>query len=134
MMRRKVPAIVLIISIVGSVFVSFSVGYGIGKIDENPIYRFFTLGINKPLYIWASEYPRPITYDMLDDVPNDFVSSKGGLWFNCINKYTRSKLKKYMKQQNIYIVPKDYELDSAADIYECLQVLEFQKIDAGSLS
>lgn len=126
MSSKKVPAIALIISIIASVFISFSAGYGIGKIEENPIYRLFTLGISKPVYIWASEYARPITYDMLDDVPDDFTSSKDGVWFNYINKYTRSKLKKYMKQQNIYIVPKDYELDSAADIYYCLQVLEFR--------
>jgi len=99
------------------------ISYGVRRIENFPLFRLFTLGVSKPLNIEASQYPYSITWNKLDNVPQEYASTNG--WFNLINDYSRSKLKKYMQENNLVIVPKDYALDSAMDIDALLQELEF---------
>lgn len=91
--------------------------------------RPFILQMQKPRYIQASDCPHPITWDMLDEEPVEkYFDVDNSWWFNMINDYTRLQLKNYMKENNLYIVPKDYEMDTANDFNDCMEILEFEKV------
>ena len=83
-------------------------------------------GLGKPMYIDASDWNKPITWDQLDEKPDGWYD--GMIWFNYLNNYTRKKLKRYMKKNNLYIVPKEYELSSAMDLESVLEQLEFEPV------
>jgi len=125
---KRFPIFLLIIStiLVLAVFAAtiFSViSYGARHIEQFPLFRLFTYGISKPLNVEASQYPYLITWDKLDEVPPEYASTNG--WFDLINNYSRSQLKKYMRENNLAIVPKDYALDSAMDMDTLIRELEF---------
>ncbi len=97
--------------------------------DNVPIIGpMFVLGPSKVIPVDAGIYKNPITYEQLDEVPKDFPIMHG-YWFNAINWYTRGKLKKFMKQYNLGIVPKDYTVDFAIRIEELLAELEFVELE-----
>lgn len=114
---------VVLVVVVLAVTVFKAMNWDLCSIEQLPLFRVFAYGISKPLFVEASQYPYPITWDRLDEVPQEYASTNG--WFDLINNYSLAKLKKYMQENNLSIVPKDYALDSAMDIDELIQQLEF---------
>ena len=122
---KKFTILVISVILVLTVFTVtiFSViRYGARHIEQFPLFRLFTYGISVPLNVEASQYPYLITWDKLDEVPPEYASTNG--WFDLINEHSRSQLKKYMQENNLAIVPKDYALDSAMDMDTLIQELE----------
>lgn len=126
--KKKLFGIILLVAIVLLVAVFavnafHTMNWDLYSIEQFPLFRVLAYGISKPLFIEASQYPYPITWDRLDEAPQEYASTNG--WFDLINNYSLAKLKKYMQENNLSIVPKDYALDSAVDINDLIQQLEF---------
>ena len=127
--RKK--AIIVFVGIILLVLVSMLIFGLIRNIDKLhlekiPFIRPFILQMQKPFFPEASKYPYPITWDKLDERPKEYDSTNS--WFDFLNSYTRLQLKRYMKENDLYIVPKDYNMDTAYDFEDCLNELEFRKI------
>ena len=129
-MNNKMKVIIILSIVITLVLAVFAVTiYGVINggvmryIEQFPLFRIFAYGIYKPLYVEASQYPYLITWDKLDEVPKEYASTNG--WFDLINNYSRTQLKRYMRENDLAIVPKDYDLDSAMDFDALMRELEF---------
>ncbi|MBQ7935123.1 MAG: hypothetical protein IJ333_02090 [Clostridia bacterium] len=129
---KKSKWIDIILSIVIVLFCIFGIYYGYRNIhqlrlDKVPFIRPFVVGIERPMYIHADQCPYPITWDTLDEVPPGYPD--GYWWFNLLNGYTQSLLKEYMKENQLYIIPKYYEMNTADDFDELMDILEFGSVE-----
>lgn len=73
----------------------------------------------------ASYLEEPIKWYQLDSEPADWEENGIGSWFS-MNSYTKKLLKKYMKENNLGIVPGDWaEFKFRSNLEECLETFEF---------
>ena len=88
----------------------------------------FLLGVlDKHICVRADLCPiTPITWDMLDETPEGFPDDEW--WFYNLPPYTRLQLKRYMQENDLYILPKEYELVMNMSIDRVLEELEFGKL------
>lgn len=98
--------------------------------DKIPIIKFFVLEVELwPSAFDASYLSEPITWEELDEAPQDWEEKGSGDWFS-MNSYTKKLLKKYMKENNVGIVPSNWpDFKFTANLEECLDCFEFVELD-----
>ncbi len=66
-----------------------------------------------------------VTYEQLNEPPAVYTESD---WFNAINKYQRWKLKQYMKENDLIIVPGKYKLSAGSQLEDMKEIFTFKKV------
>ena len=97
--------------------------------DTIPIIEFFVLEVELwPSAFDASYLSEPITWEELDEEPPDWREKGNGDWFS-MNSYTKKLLKKYMKENNLGIVPSNWpDFKFTANLEECLECFELVEL------
>lgn len=98
--------------------------------DKVPISSdFFIFGIyNKDFGIQADNYGDLIYWDDLDDVPDEKWVENNGHWFCHINTYSVKLLQRYMRKNNLAILPRKYLVGTHTTFEELLEILAFEEI------
>ena len=97
-------------------------------LEKIPVVRAFVLDVRFDIDVEADLLSvEAITWDMLDTPPQNFPDDH--FWFKSLNLYTRTQLKMYMQENNLYIVPKHYFFETSSTIDEMIEILEFGKVE-----
>ena len=123
-----VAATILVILCLLSLF------FGSVRWDKIPIIGYFVLEIELwPSAFDASYLEKPITWEQLDEEPIDWDEHGTGSWFS-FNAYTKNLLKKYMKENNLGIVPSNWpNFKFTANFEDCLECFEFVELDNSTI-
>lgn len=110
--------------LVGILFLTFAEDI-IAKIPVLNI-LVYGIGTDKPndRGIYLSDWNEPITFEQIDSPPDGWPGDNH--WFTLLSRYSRKKLKQYMKDNNLYIIPKDYpDIYSSISVEDLLGMLDF---------
>ena len=119
--RKQIVILVVIIICVGVLLQSV-------RWDKVPVLGGLILGFEKSFTVNACVYDYPITHDMICSEPKDWPSDEG-YWFDFINAYSLRLLRKYMKKNQLAIVPNWYRLENTMRLEELIEVLDFVKVE-----
>ena len=124
----------LLLAVVMTAALILGLIWGIRNIDKLhlekvPFLRPWLLQLDKQMWVRADLCPiTPITWDMLDEEPEGYPD--GYAWFDYLNSYTRLQLKRYMRESNLYILPREYVLMQNYDFERIMQNLEFGELSS----
>lgn len=131
---------VLLACIVAGVFavvstLVFSVGWlsvngAYVRWDKIPFFGALLLQVDKPSGLEASCLEEPIRWDQLEEAPAEWTEEfPDGNWFY-LNPYTKNLLTRYMRDNNLGIVPANYaDLHLSADFEEVMELFTFVELD-----
>ncbi len=118
-MRRSIIKIVSIVALIIIFIITFLCLMIV--LDSPLLYP-----LEKEIYITV-DADDVVTYDELE-TPPDYVDTYMCRWFNSLSKITTFKLRKYMKTNNLVILPGNYFLKNTIKFEEAKDVFYFENV------